>query len=156
MRIGGLALVAGVNAQTIRFYERRGLLPAADREANGYRQYDDATASRLRFIRASQAAGLTLTDISSIIALRQAGEVPCEHVTTLLAGKLDDVRTRQKELALLETELQNLIEASRNLDPADCTAGTVCQIIPHPQPGAPRPNRGRSRHPLLGGGVPKT
>jgi DNA-binding transcriptional MerR regulator len=134
MRIGDLALVAGVNAQTIRFYERRGLLPCAAREANGYRQYDEAAASRLRFIRASQAAGLTLTDISSIISLRQAGAVPCEHVTTLLAVKLEGVRARQRELALLEVELQHLIEASQNLDPADCTAGTVCQIIPQPQP----------------------
>lgn len=133
MRIGDLALVAGVSAQTIRFYERRGLLPSAAREANGYRQYDQATASRLQFIRASQVAGLTLTDIGSIIALRQAGEVPCEHVTTLLARKLEDVRTRQRELALLEAELEHIIEAGHDLDPAECTAGTVCQIIPHTQ-----------------------
>lgn len=133
MRIGDLALVAGVNAQTIRFYERRGLLPSAEREANGYRQYDEATAARLRFIRASQAAGLTLADIGSILALRQAGEVPCEHVSTLLVGKLEEVRARRRELALLEAELQHLIEASQDLDPAECTAGVVCQIIPHPQ-----------------------
>ncbi|MET4783399.1 heavy metal-responsive transcriptional regulator [Glaciihabitans sp. UYNi722] len=134
MRIGDLALVAGVNAQTIRFYERRGLLPSAARETNGYRWYDDASTSRLRFIRASQAAGLTLGEISSIIALRQTGETPCAHVTTLLAGKLETVRARQRELALLETELQHLIEASQSLDPADCPAGSVCQIIPQPQP----------------------
>ena len=133
MRIGDLALDAGVNAQTIRFYERRGLLPSPARETNGYRQYDEATASRLRFIRASQAAGLTLRDISSIITLRQDGEVPCEHVTTFLAGRLKDVRDRQRDLALLETELQHLINASQNLDPADCSAGTVCQIIPQSQ-----------------------
>jgi len=134
MRIGDLALVAGVNTQTIRFYERRGLLPSAAREANGYRQYDEATASRLGFIRASQAAGLSLTDISSILSLREAGAVPCGHVATLLARKLADVRARQRELARLESELQHLIEASENLDPADCSAGIVCQIIPQPQP----------------------
>ncbi|QHO70103.1 heavy metal-responsive transcriptional regulator [Marisediminicola antarctica] len=134
MRIGDLALVAGVNAQTIRFYERRGLLPSAAREANGYRQYDEATVSRLRFIRASQGAGLSLTDIGGIISLRDAGAVPCGHVATLLAGKLEDVRDRQRELARLESELQHLIEVSQNLDPADCSAGTVCQIIPQPQP----------------------
>ena len=133
MRIGDLARDAGVNAQTIRFYERRGLLPSPAREANGYRHYDEASASRLRFIRSSQTAGLSLTDISSIVTLRQAGETPCEHVTTLLAGKLEDVRARQRELALLETELQHLIEASENLNPADCTADTICQIIPQPQ-----------------------
>lgn len=131
MRIGDLALVTGVSAQTIRFYERRGLLPFAAREANGYRKYDEGAASRLQFIRAAQAAGLTLTDVSRVITLRQAGQVPCEHVSTLLAGKLEDVRTRQRELALLETELEHLIEASHELDPAECTAGAVCQIISH-------------------------
>jgi MerR family mercuric resistance operon transcriptional regulator len=119
-----------VTAQTIRFYERRGLLPSAAREQNGYRQYDDATASRLRFIRSAQTAGLTLTEISSITALREAGQVPCEHVSALLARKLQDVRTRQEELALLAAELHRLIDASRELDPADCSPGSVCQIIP--------------------------
>ncbi|RFA06487.1 heavy metal-responsive transcriptional regulator [Subtercola boreus] len=136
MRIGNLAHATGVSAQTIRFYERQGLLPSPDRETNGYRQYNAAAATRLRFIRASQTAGLTLTDIGSVLALRQAGEVPCEHVTALLTGKLEDVRTRQRELALLETELENALDASRQLDPADCTASSVCQIIvkPHTRP----------------------
>jgi DNA-binding transcriptional MerR regulator len=93
-------------------------LPSAAREANGYRHYDEASASRSRFIRASQAAGLSLTDLSSIVTIRQAGETPCEHVTTLLAGKLEAERARQRELALLESELQQLIGASENLNPA--------------------------------------
>ncbi len=134
MRIGELAHVAGLNAQTLRFYERRGLLPAAKREVNGYRQYDEAAASQIRFIRAAQVVGMTLADIKSILVIRQDGEVPCEHVTALLVGKLEDVRARQRELALLETELQNLIDKSRDLDPADCTAGSVCQILRQPQP----------------------
>ncbi len=84
----------------------------AVRGANGYRQYDEATTtSRVRFIRASQAAGLSLTATGAIICLRQAGGVPCGHVTTVHMRKLENVRTRQGELALLETELQHLIEA---------------------------------------------
>lgn len=129
MHIGELTHATGVTAQTIRFYERRGLLPSAARDKNGYRRYDDATASRLRFIRSAQTAGLTLTEIGSITALREAGEVPCEHVSSLLARKLEDVHARQRELALLEAELHRLIDASRNLDPANCPPGSVCQII---------------------------
>jgi MerR family mercuric resistance operon transcriptional regulator len=129
MRIGELARTTGVSAQTIRFYERQGLLPFPGRETNGYRQYDDDAATRLQFIRASQTAGLTLTDISSVLALRQAGETPCGHVTTLLTSRLDDVRARQRELALLATELEHALDASRTLDPAGCTASNVCQII---------------------------
>ncbi|MDJ0311753.1 heavy metal-responsive transcriptional regulator [Arthrobacter sp. H35-D1] len=134
MRIGELALATGVNTQTLRFYERRGLLPLAEREMNGYRHYDQAAASHIRFIRGAQAVGMTLADIKSILVIRQDGKVPCEHVTALLIRKLEDVRARQQELALLETELQNLIDTSRDLDPVDCTAGSVCQIIPHPHP----------------------
>lgn len=134
MRIGDLALATGVNAQTIRFYERRGLLPSAGREGNGYRQYDEAAVSLLGFIRSAQTAGLTLAEISSIITLRQAGETPCEHVSTLLTKKLKDVHARQRELALLETELQHLISTSQDLDPAECSAVTICQIIPQTQP----------------------
>ncbi len=104
------------------------------RGANGYRQYDETTASRVRFIRASQAAGLSLTDSGTISCLRHAGEVPCEHVTTVLMRKLENVRTRQGEFALFESELPHLVMQGVELDPADCSAGTVRQIIPQPQP----------------------
>lgn len=130
MRIGDLATNADVNAQTIRFYERRGLLPPTVRAANGYRQYDGAAISRLRFIRSAQAAGLTLTEIASIIALRQDGQIPCAHVSALLADKLEGVRSQQRELERLEAELIQLINISRDSDPADCSAAAVCQIIP--------------------------
>lgn len=134
MRIGDLASATGVSAQTIRYYERRGLLPTATRESNGYRDYDAAIAGQLRFITAAQAAGLTLTEIGSITALRQAGEAPCAHVSSLLHERLEDVRTRQRELAALESELQQLISASEDLDAADCSAEEVCQVILQPQP----------------------
>lgn len=134
MRIGDLAFATGVSTQTIRFYEQRGLLPSPAREGNGYRRYDDAAASQLRFIRSAQTAGLTLAEISGIIRLRHAGEVPCERVTTLLAQKLQDVQTSQRQLALLEAELQHLIDRSRHLDPADCSATDVCQVIPQTHP----------------------
>lgn len=132
MRIGDLALATGVSPQTIRFYERRGLLPSPARELNGYRHYDDAIAGRLRFIRAAQTAGLTLAEIGSVTDLRQAGEAPCAHVFSLLRDKLEAVQARQRELAVLEGEVQQLISASNNLDPADCSPGSVCQLIPQP------------------------
>lgn len=132
MQIRDLALASGVTAQTIRFYERRGLLPPAARDRNGYRQYDEAAVSRLHFIRSAQTAALTLTEIGSIITVREAGTAPCEHVSTLLDTKLEDVHRRQQELALLETELHQLISASHGLNPADCAEGSVCQIITHP------------------------
>lgn len=129
MKIGDLARVSGVPSQTIRFYERRGLLLPSGRERNGYRRYDQKAASRLAFIRGAQTAGLTLAEIASVITIRDAGETPCAHVSTLLATKLEDVQRRQRELAVLETELRQLIAASRELDPTDCEPGGVCSVI---------------------------
>ena len=80
MQIRDLATASGATAQTIQFYERRGLLDPAERAGNGYRRYNDVALSRLRFIRSAQTAGLTLSEIGSIITVREAGEVPCGHV----------------------------------------------------------------------------
>jgi MerR family mercuric resistance operon transcriptional regulator len=83
MLIGELADAAGLPSQTVRFYERRGLLPEPVRGANGYRIYGESTLTRLNFVRTSQAAGLTLAEIGSIIDLRDHGNVPCTHVASL-------------------------------------------------------------------------
>jgi len=129
MRIGEVAEAACVPAHTIRFYERKGLLPHPRRGPNGYRAYDASTLNRLRFIRGAQAAGLTLVEIASILDLRGEGAVPCAHVQTLLSTKLHDVQARQRELAVLEAELEELISHSHDLDPADCTDQQICHII---------------------------
>ena len=129
MRIGAVADAVGVSAQTIRFYERRGLLPQPRRGPNGYREYDASTLNQLRFIRSAQAAGLTLVEIASILDLRGEGAVPCAHVQSLLSTKLHDVQARQRELVVLEAELEELIGRSQELDPADCTDRQICHII---------------------------
>lgn len=129
MRIGEVADAVGVPTQTLRFYERKGLLPQPPRGPNGYREYDASAITRLEFIRTGQAAGLTLVEIATILDLRREGAKPCAHVHALLATKLLDVQTRQRELAALETELNNLIIRSHRLDPADCTDEAICHII---------------------------
>ena len=133
MLIGELADAAGLPSQTIRFYERKGLLPAPERGANGYRAYDASTLTRLHFVQTAQAAGLTLAEIGSIIGLRDDGNVPCAHVATLIHNKLDDVRGRIRDLAALEAELDVLIERSHCLDPADCTDADICHILSAPK-----------------------
>ena len=133
MLIGELADAAGLPSQTIRFYERKGLLPEPERGANGYRTYDESTITRLHFIQTAQAAGLTLAEIGSIIDLRDIGNVPCAHVVTLISSKLADVRARIRDLTTLEAELDVLIERSHHLDPADCTDADICHILSAPQ-----------------------
>lgn len=134
MRIGEVADAADVPQQTIRFYERRGLLPPPARGSNGYREYDASVLAQLAFIRSGQAAGLTLVEIASILDLRSDGAVPCTHVRSLLSTKLHHVHERQRELAALETELKQLLGRAQQLDPADCTDQQICHII---APGAP-------------------
>ncbi|KRE62874.1 heavy metal-responsive transcriptional regulator [Nostocoides sp. Soil756] len=129
MLIGELADAADLPSQTIRFYERKGLLPPPERGANGYRTYDESMLTRLHFVQTAQAAGLTLAEIRSIIDLRDDGNVPCAHVATLLHRKLADVRARIKNLAALEAELEGVIERSDRLDPANCTDAEICHIL---------------------------
>lgn len=129
MLIKELADTVGLNSQTIRFYEREGLLPAPRRAANGYRTYDDSSVSRVLFIRSAQSAGLTLAEIGGVVGLRDEGDAPCTHVAALLCDKLNDVRARQAELVVLEAELERLIARSHQLDPADCTDSSVCHIL---------------------------
>jgi len=129
MLIGQLAETLGIPTATVRLYERKGLLPDPRRAENGYRVYDDTTLARLRFIRTAQAAGLTLAEISSVLHVRDDGTAPCSHVDEMLATKLADVRQRRRQLAALESELAQLLDRSRQLNPADCTAGEICHIF---------------------------
>jgi len=129
MRIGDVATTTGLETQAIRFYERKGLLPPPGRSPNGYRVYDTSTIIRLEFIRSGQGAGLTLAEIGTILQLRDDGDTPCAHVRALLAAKLRDVQTRQRQLHALEAELDILISRSDQLDPADCTDAQICHIM---------------------------
>jgi DNA-binding transcriptional MerR regulator len=133
MRIGEVAQAVGQSAQTIRFYERKGLLPEPERGANGYRNYDESAITRLHFIGAAQAAGLTLAEIGSIIELRDDGTVPCTHVAGLVENKLTAVRKRIATLVTLKAELETLLERSHHLDPADCTDAEICHILSTPR-----------------------
>lgn len=130
MRIGDLAAITGVSTQTLRFYEREGLIPIPGRQSNGYRFYDDAVTSRVGFIRAAQTAGLSLADIAGVLALREDGQIPCSHVHSLLTAKLEEVRARQEELARLETELVDMLTTSAALDTSTCLERNICSVIP--------------------------
>ena len=127
--IGEVAAAAAVPTQTIRFYERRGLLPEPRRGSNGYREYDASILSRLAFIRSGQAAGLTLVEVASILDLRRDGAVPCAHVHSLLLAKLDDIRHGNVNSPYSRRKLEGLISRSDRLDPADCTDTQICHII---------------------------
>jgi MerR family copper efflux transcriptional regulator len=130
MRIGELAERAGTTAKTLRFYEQAGLLPAPERTPSGYRDYDEAVLDRLRFIRAAQAAGLTLAEIAEVIAAREHVGPPCKHVAALLDEHAVELDQRIGELTALRDEVQRLRDRARTLDPAACGDDQICHVIP--------------------------
>lgn len=129
MLIGELAERAQVNAQTVRFYERRGLIAEPARTASGYRDYTYAAVARIQFIRSAQRAGLTLKDIRDVLQIRDSGTAHCDHVTALLDTKLTEVRRRLQELADLEGELIAIVQTSNGLDSSHCPPDSICKLL---------------------------
>lgn len=107
--IGKLASRSGVPIDTIRHYERIGLLKPASRLASGYRRYGDAEQKRLRFILRAKALGFTLEEIDGLLALSAGRSV--EHVKRRAAGRLADVERRIAELGRVRDSLRQLIAA---------------------------------------------
>jgi DNA-binding transcriptional MerR regulator len=115
MKIGDVANRAGVTVDTVRFYERIGVLPAASRTASGYRDYDPDTVERIRLTRELQAIGFTLADAVDALAAHDTGEATCESEQWRLQAVLDRVDARLAEL----TALRGRIVQAQNA----CAAG---------------------------------
>ena len=129
MRIGELAVQGGVTAKTIRFYESRGLLAAPQRRPNGYREYGPDAVERLRFIRDSQAAGLTLAETGEILRMKDEGRGTCHHTQALLDKHLADIDRQIDSLLAARTELTALARRAQQLDPQLCTDPNSCQVL---------------------------
>jgi len=129
MRIGDLAAQARVTTKTIRYYESVGLLDPPERTAAGYRNYDDQAAERLRFIRDAQATGLSLSEIQSILELKDSGQGTCDHTKSLLLAHLAELDRQIERLAVTRNALVELTRRVVDLDPTDCTDPARCQII---------------------------
>ena len=96
--IGRLAKFSGVKPDTIRFYERSGLLPKPQRLASGYRAYDDAALKQVRFIRKAQSFGFSLDEIKRIMSLRGQGKETCRCVISMAEATLAETETKLEEL----------------------------------------------------------
>ena len=110
MRIGRVSREAGVNAQTLRYYERRGLLPKTGRLASGYREYDPATVGLVRFIKNAQELGFTLNEIRELIALRENRSRSAEDVWRVATKKVEEMDRRIRQLTEMKDELAALVE----------------------------------------------
>lgn len=129
MRIGELAQQSGVEASTIRYYERIGLMPPPARTASGYRDYGDDAAARLSFVQAAQSTGFTLGEIRETLAFRDRGEAPCGHVAALIERNAEQLRQRIARLQAMRRELLVLAEKARATAPEDHSRAAFCHII---------------------------
>ncbi len=127
MRIGELAKSVGVTPDTIRYYEREGLLPPAERTPSGYRDYGPEVVDDLRFIKKAQALGLKLSDVREVLEISSGGRPPCEHVHATVSTRLTEVEQRLKELRALRSTLRETLERLDRAPPPK--AGCRCAVI---------------------------
>jgi len=143
MQIKDLSRATGVDIETIRYYEKQGLLPAPARRDNGYRDYAEAHLERLAFIRHCRALDMPLADVQRLLGYLDDPDSHCHHVDGLIDDQLARVRARLKSLRALEKQLLRLSERCQNReDSAGCgileelvsaAHGEACACHPEPE-----------------------
>ena len=124
LTIGQLAQAAGVNVETVRYYERRRLLREPPRTISGYRQYSSADLWRLQFIARAKQLGFTLSEIADLMEAHDGsdGIGPVESVLRMARSKIDALDARQKQLADTRARLERLVDICADPDSDDCIA----------------------------------
>lgn len=130
--IGALSRESGVNLETIRFYERSGLLPPPKRSASGYRHYEALDVRRLRFVRRGRELGFSLEEIKALLELANQPHSPCAAADRLVREHLSAIETRIQDLQRMKVELGKLAGCDSDqaehcrlleaLDSRDCCA----------------------------------
>ena len=118
--IGTLAAAAGVNVETVRYYERRGLLPQPERRSSGYRQYSEQHLDRLQLIRRAKSLGFTLADIEELITLVADGST--DDILRKARERASVVAEQQRELSAVRERLERLAVLCAEGSDDDCSA----------------------------------
>jgi redox-sensitive transcriptional activator SoxR len=128
MRVGEVAARAGVNVETLRYYERRGLLPEPEREPSGHRRYDEETVRFLRSIKEAQAVGFTLAEIGEYLRAARRSAKPSETLRVRMAAKIDEIDSRIAGLQRMRDELARVVGcACDSLDHCTCGAAYLAR-----------------------------
>ena len=129
LTVSKLAEQVGTSADTVRYYERIGLLPEAERSASGYRLYGDEAVERLRFIKRAQRFGLRLEAIGELLDVRRRGLCPCGHTRKLLEDRVAELDEELSSLARLRADIATMIEELPDSAPAStdwqCSADLI-------------------------------
>lgn len=110
LTIGQVAKMGGVNIETIRYYERQGLLPPPPRLESGYRQYPEATVNRVRFIKRAQELGFSLKEVTELLSLRVGPDATCGDVKKMADGKIAEIDGKIRTLEKMRDALTHLVE----------------------------------------------
>src|SRR5262245_45892970 len=121
MTIGELARMAGVKVETVRFYEREGLIPPPPRRRSGYRQYPNDAVRRIQFIRQAKELGFTLLEVADLLSLRVGRGSSCDAVRSRATAKIADIDRRILDLERMRAALRDLARACKGRGPTgDC------------------------------------
>lgn len=121
--IGAIARLTDISIATVRFYERRGLVPEPKRNAYGHRQYDSSHVARIKFIRGAQRLGFSLAEIQELIQLREAPGSHCEAMKERTRHRLTQTRDEIANLEDVRDSLSRLLEScGRNVNGDECPA----------------------------------
>ncbi|HJT75997.1 MAG TPA: MerR family DNA-binding protein [Gemmataceae bacterium] len=124
LTIGQIAQRAQVGVETVRFYERQGLLEEPARKESGYRQYTVDVVARLRFIRRAKELGFTLKEIGELLALRLDPDTSCAEVKGRAKAKIDDIDAKIRDLQRMGQALGKLVASCRGRGPI-----SACPIL---------------------------
>lgn len=124
LSIGEVAKRSGVGIETVRYYEREGLLSEPERKASGYRQYDPEAVRLLKFIRRAKQLGFTLKEIKSLLTLRETKSATRADVREQAQAKLADIDEKIRDLSNMRSALQTLVDTCHGHGPA-----TNCPIL---------------------------
>lgn len=127
MQIGEAAASSGCHIETIRYYERVGLLPRARRTGSGYRTYTSAEVDRMRFITRGRELGFGLDEIRSLLSLSQDASLSCADVDRLANAHLAEIRQRVRALNRMAKELERTIQGCRRGQRAHCSILSTLQ-----------------------------
>jgi DNA-binding transcriptional MerR regulator len=127
VRIGQVAQQAGVSVDTVRFYERRGLLPTPQRRPSGYRIYTQATVERIRFARGLQNLGMTLDEVIDALQAHDQGQATCDSERWRLEAVLNRIDAK---IAELQNGRQNVLQVLEECQAGRCQLATTAYRLP--------------------------
>lgn len=127
LTIGQLSATSGVNVETIRYYERIGLLDAPPRTRGGHRSYSDTDVSRLRFVRRARELGFGIDDIRTLLAMAEQGGASCGEVRDIAAAHLADIRAKLEDLRKLEGILAGTVAECDSR--CEATSAPACPVL---------------------------